>query len=932
MKLPFALVSGILALGGAAADPLTGINIGSGDFPRIAAWTSWTGRPPDIIGDIFFARTWEEFAGDVPGAGIDYSLNLHRPPPGAPPNPYAAVQMELSLPLFPNQDSDETFFSSIPDRLERGANGDYDIHWRRLAEKFVARGLGSAWIRPGWEMNIPDPLTQGWDNGGWLIGNSGVAKHQAYAAYWRRLRAAMMSVPGAQFKWTFCMLAGIETLESAQRVMDHAYPGDTHVDFISADFYDASNHARYFRGNWQRFGERWQDQVSMPERDDRTWEELAHGWRRSTGRDGAFIAEIPSLDFIRQFARERGKPFMISEWGLKQSDRALPSLDRPDDPVDGGNDNPEFVARVAAWARESDVFAIVYFDFWLARQNPFYGESRTNYVDSALMDGYWNTSPAGGSIHPAARPSPRAAAAYLTAFHQAPAGGIPAPWTNEGWRADAPVFESADDGLTAIEREDARGTAWSALPGGGFASTAGGSLLDAATLARGGASTFLVRADVKAPASGGWSGLRFLVSPGGSGGYAFEAQCGGNGRPLRWRLRRNGTTVWISERPPLLSELAEIDWRAAPVAMAVRVRPGPEGSRRIEMFFGADTAGHFNDPSPPAIGATHEFGVITDRAGATASALACHETLIEEDFDDGHAGGFTGGGWVEKRLHYRAEPGAGEKQALAGRETDRHYRVRTKIGITTPGSGGVTVLADAAGGGYRVELVSIDRPDARDILQRLILRRLDGGGAEIGSWTPSGDYFLGAFHDLEVSADALPGGDLLLEAGFNGRTVIRAIEAGQGGRSGRFGPWAAAGSHVSIDDFAALPLAAHGPEGESFAEWAGRRFNGESDPLVIGPDRDPDGDGMSNRDEHLTGTDPADPAAVWRLRQGTDGIWRAATLPGRRYRREASESLAPGSWEPWGDWIRGDGTPLEIPGVVDRPKRFFRLRAEWESP
>lgn len=914
------------------AAPLTGVNVSSADVPRSGAWETWSGRAPEVIGDILFARTWEEFAGDVPGVGVDFALNLHVPPVGSPPNPRAGIQMELSIPLFPNQDSDGTFFSSIPDRLERGANGDYDNHWRSLAEKLVARGLGDAWLRPGWEMNIPDPLTQGWDNGKWLIGNSSVAKHQAYAAYWRRFHAAMMSVEGAEFKWTFCLLAGIETMESVQRVLDHAYPGDAYVDFISADFYDNSNHARYFRGNWQRFGESWSAQVTRPERDDRTWEELAHGIRRTTGKDGAFLAEIPSLDHYRQFARERGKPFMISEWGLTQKDRALPSLDQPDDPIDGGNDNPEFIARVAEWANANDVFALVYFDFYLSRQNPLYGENRANYVDHALMDGYWNLPGADRTLHPSIHPSPRSAATYLTAFHTAPLGGIPPAWQAEGRALNVSVFELETDGLTLREIGGPIGPGWTRENDGGYLSGASSSLLDAAPLERAGTTTMLVTAEVRAAAAGAWAGLRFFVPGTGAGGYAFEARCGPDGLPDRWRLRRNGVTVWISEREPILSRLENKDWRSGFIPMAARLRPGPAGSRRIEMFFGADTAGHFIDISPPASPIDHHFGVVADRAGVRAARLSCHEFLAEEDFEDGEAENFTDGGWVERRLHYRADPTPVEKQALAGLATDHDYRARARVGLTTPGTAGFSLLLDGGGGGYRVEWVAEDRPDGKSLLQRVLLRRLGPVPLELASWTPTSPHFLGAFHDLEAAAESTPAGDLRLTVKWNTQEIINVVEAGQAGRTGRAGPWAAAGSNASFDEFALISLAANDPGGETYVVWRTRRLSGLTDPLQIGPGGDPDGDGVTNALEHLTGTNPLDPASAWRLQRGQDGLWRATALPGRRYRWQTSTTLTSADWEPVGDWIPGAGQTLILPPASAADRRFFRLLTEWAQP
>src|SRR6185436_4990248 len=78
-----------------------------------------------------------------------------------------------------------------PVSLERGAAGDYNAHFRQLAENLVKYGLGDAVLRLGWEFN-----------GGWYTWRA-KDKTEAFAEYWRQIVKTMRAVPGAE-KLQFC--------------------------------------------------------------------------------------------------------------------------------------------------------------------------------------------------------------------------------------------------------------------------------------------------------------------------------------------------------------------------------------------------------------------------------------------------------------------------------------------------------------------------------------------------------------------------------------------------------------------------------------------------------------------------------------------------------------------------------------------------------
>ncbi|WP_314415925.1 glycoside hydrolase family 26 protein [Streptomyces kroppenstedtii] len=143
--------------------------------------------------------------------------------------------------------------------LRRGAAGEFDHHFRKLAERLVELRVPDTVIVLGWEMNGitythrcgPDP--------------------EAWKKYWDRIVTAMRAVPGQKFRFDFTPNRGRDAIPWTQ-----CYPGDETVDVIGMDSYD------------QPRGQSFDEAVSEP-----------YG-----------------LQAHVDFAKAHGKPISYPEWGL----------------------------------------------------------------------------------------------------------------------------------------------------------------------------------------------------------------------------------------------------------------------------------------------------------------------------------------------------------------------------------------------------------------------------------------------------------------------------------------------------------------------------------------------------------------------------------------------------------------------------------------
>ncbi|MGW6709500.1 glycosyl hydrolase [Streptomyces sp. NPDC054956] len=119
--------------------------------------------------------------------------------------------------------------------IRAGADGQYDRHFKKLAERLVALGVPDTVIVLGWEMNGitythrcgPDP--------------------ENWKAYWKRIVNTMRAVPGQKFKFDFTPNRGRDAIGWTR-----CYPGDDVVDIVGMDSYD------------QAPGRTFDDQITQP--------------------------------------------------------------------------------------------------------------------------------------------------------------------------------------------------------------------------------------------------------------------------------------------------------------------------------------------------------------------------------------------------------------------------------------------------------------------------------------------------------------------------------------------------------------------------------------------------------------------------------------------------------------------------------------------
>lgn len=254
--------------------PLLGLNPGRGRADVLDAFEAWLGRKVSLVEDAVPRRSW---------ATIENPLDQLQPwfRRGLP--------LVLTVPMLPRRGA----------TLSAGAQGAYDHHFVRLAERLVEAGYGRSVIRLGHEAN-----------GDWFPWAASRAPG-AYTTYWRRIVTAMRSVPGGAFRFDWTVARGPQAVAA-----DRLYPGDDVVDVIGMDVYD-------------------RDPEHPP--GPRRWEK--------------FLTQPYGLDWLASFAAAHNKRISISEWGLAQTRNS-----------NGGGDNPFFVEQMAAWFKTHDVWYHVYFE------------------------------------------------------------------------------------------------------------------------------------------------------------------------------------------------------------------------------------------------------------------------------------------------------------------------------------------------------------------------------------------------------------------------------------------------------------------------------------------------------------------------------------------------------------------------------------------
>ncbi|MDQ3677672.1 MAG: hypothetical protein M3401_12865 [Actinomycetota bacterium] len=263
-----------------------GVYAGPGAPDKVAKFESSLGRNVSMVHDALARENWTNLT-DVSWWTKQWA-----------PTKYFGNVM-YSIPMLPDTGGS----------LAAGAAGDYNAYFRTLAERFVAGGQGSATLRLGPEFN-----------GNWFKWTINVPNGGAnYAAYWRQIVNTMRSVPGAKFKFDWCVNAGSSWVNGTQMKAESAWPGDAYVDFIGADIYDQS-----WIPNYRSPEARWKD----------------------------FLKTGNGLNWHRDFAKQKGKPMTFPEWGIANRYAG-----------NSGGDAPYFIERMHDWIRDNDVAYHMYFEW-----------------------------------------------------------------------------------------------------------------------------------------------------------------------------------------------------------------------------------------------------------------------------------------------------------------------------------------------------------------------------------------------------------------------------------------------------------------------------------------------------------------------------------------------------------------------------------------
>jgi fibronectin type 3 domain-containing protein len=113
--------------------------------------------------------------------------------------------------------------------------------------------------------------------------------------------------------------------------------------------------------------------------------------------------------------------------------------------------------------------------------------------------------------------------------------------------------------------------------------------------------------------------------------------------------------------------------------------------------------------------------------------------------------------------------------------------------------------------------------------------------------------------------------------------------------------------------------------------WRQANFGTISNSGDAADDADPDGDGMANAQEFAAGTNPNNAGSALRVNgvtiSGNDVLVSFASVAGKTYRLERSDTLQSGSWSTVQDNIAGTGAVLQITdvGAATQSRRFYRV-------
>lgn len=205
--------------------------------------------------------------------------------------PVPGYQLVLGVPMLPSNNGAVT--------LQNGASGAYNTYFRTMATTLVSEGLGSAWLRLGYEFDnsgLKGPSRK------WGTGNS-LTQEAYFAQFFQQIVTTMRGVSGANFKYVwnpdayaFLGANDPEYLKTGGFSPAAAWPGSQYVDFVGIDTYD------------------WEPSLSTGYTQAENWADFIQ----------------PSILGAQQFAASVSKPLAFPEWGVMSKGPVFPGMG--DDP------------------------------------------------------------------------------------------------------------------------------------------------------------------------------------------------------------------------------------------------------------------------------------------------------------------------------------------------------------------------------------------------------------------------------------------------------------------------------------------------------------------------------------------------------------------------------------------------------------------------
>jgi hypothetical protein len=249
------------------------------------AFSTWLGRDVDVAVD-FANRTMDSTI--AWNLAPDWSI--------APCSTWVKAKpgrnLSYALPMYP-----ET--SGLT--LQNVADGAGDPAFKTLANRLMQYGLGNAYLRPGWEMDLAGTK--------WGKATQGSGQEPVFAAAFRRIVNVMRSQQPSN-NWKFEIVTGQGW--NNRKYLDAIWPGDEFVDHVGMDFYEA---------DWFAYADGYPYPSGATE--DQRLRCQQEWWNRYSWW----------LYAMRDFSLSHGKKMCLPEWSCAN----LPN---------GGQDSPHFIRKM----------------------------------------------------------------------------------------------------------------------------------------------------------------------------------------------------------------------------------------------------------------------------------------------------------------------------------------------------------------------------------------------------------------------------------------------------------------------------------------------------------------------------------------------------------------------------------------------------------